>query len=324
MTPEGRTLITRVISKDKCSQTQEEVCSEEAVWVDGEQILSQAECRKQYQLICRAVKQFKAIARAAEYIRRAYNEIKDEFLSVIDHLETESEEKDPRKRRENNEKVQEELKIAYSKVSKEELEVLDSLLKQVEEKYPDLNDKVLKRHKRFGIMSWIMGWGVYSNWRQIKAIKKNIKKLYEQNLLQKQQIQDLAHYLNLTATRVQLHDKMLYNIQARLNRVDHSIGNLNDIVTFNWVSNNMILDAHTIGNRLITGLIVLRNNVERIYRYLNVIASQEVNPVMIPPPPLKQLLAEVQEEMKSNPRLMLPYDPQTEIYKFYEVMKSLQ
>ena len=83
MTPEERTLITRVISKDKCSQPQEKVCSEEAVWVDGKQILSQAECNKQYQLICRAVKQFKAIARAAEYIRRAYNEIKDEFLSVI-------------------------------------------------------------------------------------------------------------------------------------------------------------------------------------------------------------------------------------------------
>ena len=50
-----------------------------------------------------------------------------------------------------------------------------------------------------------MGWGVYSNWKQIKSIKKNIKKLHEQNLLQEQQIQDLAHYLNLTATRVQLH-----------------------------------------------------------------------------------------------------------------------
>ena len=33
---------------------------------------------------------------------------------------------------------------------------------------------------------------------------------------------------------------------------------------------------------------------------------------MIPPPPLRQLLAEVQEEMKSNPSLMLSYDPQTE------------
>ena len=321
MTPKERTLITRVISEDKCKQTQEEVCAEEAMRTNGKQILSQAECGKQYQLICRAVKQIKSVARAAEYIRRTYNEIKDEFVSVIDHLETESEEKNPRKRRENNEKVQEELKIAYSRVSKEELELLDTLLKQVEEKYPDLNDKVLKRHKRFGVMSWIMGWGVYSNWKQIKSIKKNIKKLHEQNLLQEQQIQDLAHYLNLTATRVRLHDRMLYDIQARLNRIDHSIGALNDIVTFNWLSNNMILDPHIIVNRLITGLIVLKSNVGRIYRYLNVIASQEVNPVMIPPPPLRQLLAEVQKQMKSNPRLMLPYDPQTEIYKFYEVMK---
>ena len=152
MTPQERTLITRVISKDKCSQTQEEVCSEETVRVDGKLILSQAECRKQFQLICRAVRQFKAITRAAVFL---------EFLSVIDHLETEAEEKDPRERRENNERVQEELKIAYSRVSKEELEVLDDILKQVEKRYPDLNEKVLKRIKRFGVMSWIMGWGVY-------------------------------------------------------------------------------------------------------------------------------------------------------------------
>ena len=46
MTPQERTLITRVISRDKCSQTKEEVCSEETVKVDGRQILSQAECKK--------------------------------------------------------------------------------------------------------------------------------------------------------------------------------------------------------------------------------------------------------------------------------------
>ena len=44
------------------------------------------------------MRQFKAITRAAEYIRRTFNEIKREFLSVIDHLETEAEEKDPRKK----------------------------------------------------------------------------------------------------------------------------------------------------------------------------------------------------------------------------------
>ena len=75
MTPQERTLITKVISRDKCSQTQEEVCSEETVRVDGRQILSQAECKKQLQLICRALRQFKAITRAAEYIRRTFNEI---------------------------------------------------------------------------------------------------------------------------------------------------------------------------------------------------------------------------------------------------------
>ena len=125
--PQERTLITRVITRDKCSQTQDEVCSEETVKVDGRQILSQAECKKQFQLICRAVRQFKAITRAAEYIRRTFNEIKREFLSVIDHLETEAEEKDPRERRQSNEKVQEELKIAYSRVSIARLQEVDTL-----------------------------------------------------------------------------------------------------------------------------------------------------------------------------------------------------
>ena len=107
----------------------------------------------------------------------------------------------------HNEKVEQDLKIAYSKVSKEEIEVLDDIIKRVAAEYPELDRKVIKRVKRFGIMSWIMGWGVYSNWRQIKTIKRNIKKLYQQNLLQEKQIQDLAHHLNLTATRVQIHDK---------------------------------------------------------------------------------------------------------------------
>ena len=40
MTLQERTLITTVISRDKCSQTQEEVCSEETVRVDGKEILS--------------------------------------------------------------------------------------------------------------------------------------------------------------------------------------------------------------------------------------------------------------------------------------------
>ena len=292
-------MVTKIITEHKCeTETPEEACSGNVIRFGGRQQLSESACREEFQLICRAIDQFKAMANVTMHVKSAFEQVKEQFLSVIDHLETEQDQTDEE---------------AFGIMSW-------ILLKQVEAKYPDVK-KNLKRHKRFGIISWILGWGVYSNYNQIKTIKKNIRKLYFQNVLQERQIQDLAQYLNLTATRVRLHDKILYNIHLRLYRIDHYIKDLQDLITFNWYVNNLLMDANVIVNRLITGLIVLRNNVEVIYRYLSVIASQEVNPVMIPPPPLRELLKEVQEEMRQNPRLKLPYDPQKEIYKFYEVMK---
>ena len=82
-------------------------------------------------------------------------------------------------------------------------------------------------------MSWVLGWGVYSNFRQISTLKRNVQILYQQNLLQEKQIQDLAQYLNLTAIRVQLHDEMLYNIQVRLNKVDFAIAAMQDMIQYN-------------------------------------------------------------------------------------------
>ena len=277
-------------------------------------------CVRQYDMVCRTKSQFKAITDTALYINQSFHQIKDEFLSVIDHLETEQEETDAESRRIHNEKVREELKIAYSSVSPESLQVLNRIVEKVVDEYPGLKG-ILKRVKRFGVMSWVLGWGVYSNYKQIKALKENIEILYEQNLLQEQQIQDLAQYLNLTATRVQLHDEMLYNIQVRLNKIDFSIAAMQDMIQYNMHTSNMLFDANIVSNRLITGLIVLRNNVEQVYKYLRVIASQEVDPIMIPPPPLRKLLAEAEKEMAHNPRLELPYNIDSEIYKYYTVMK---
>ena len=277
-------------------------------------------CIRQYDMVCRTKSQFRAVADTALYINQSFAQIKEEFLSVIDHLETSDEEPVMRKRREHNDRVRQELKISYSRVSTEELQTLNYVVEKVEESYPTIKDR-LKRIKRFGIMSWVLGWGVYSNYKQIETLKENVQTLYEQNLLQEQQIQDLAQYLNLTATRVQLHDKMLYNIQVRLNQLNFSVAALQDLVQYTIYSNNMLFDANIVSNRLITGLIVLRNNVEQIYKYLRVIASQEVDPIMIPPPPLRELLAEAEKEMAHNPRLELPYKIDTDIYKYYTVMK---
>ena len=162
-------------------------------------------------------------------------------------------------------------------------------------------------------MSWVLGWAMYSNYRQISTLKRNVQILYQQNLLQEKQIQDLGQYLNLTATRVQLHDEMLYNNQVRLNKVDFAIATMQDMIQYNMYTSNMLFDANIVSNRWITGLIVLRNNVEQVYKYLRVIASQEVDPIMIPPHLLRKLLAEAEKEMAHNPRLELPYNIGTEI-----------
>ena len=321
VTPQERTLVAGVVSGDGCGQAQEEVCSEETVGVSGGQMLSQAECRRQFRLICRAVGQFGAITGAAEYMGRTFGEMGGEFLSVIGHLETEAEEKDPRERGQGNERVQEELGIAYSGVSGEELEVLDGILRQVEEKCPDLNEKVLGGTRGFGVMSWIMGWGVCSDWRQVEAMERDIGKLCERNLLRERQIRDLAHCLGLTAARVRLHDRMLCDIRVGLDGMDRSMGALNDVVTFNWVSDGMLLGAGVIVDGLIAGLVVLGDSVERVYGCLGVVAGREVGPVVVPPLPLGRLLAEVQGEMRSNPGLMLPCGPRAEIYRFCGVMK---
>ena len=63
------------------------------------------------------------------------------------------------------------------------------------------------------------------------------------------------------------------------------------------------MDANVIVNRLITGLIVLRNNIEVIYRYLSVIASHEVNPVMIPPPPFKGIVERSTRRNEAEPKI---------------------
>ena len=61
--------------------------------------------------------------------------------------------------------------------------------------------KNLSHMKRVGILTWILGWGVYSNAPSISKIKNNLHTLQRQNQIQDKQIKHLAKYLNLTCTK---------------------------------------------------------------------------------------------------------------------------
>ena len=77
--------------------------------------------------------------------------------------------------------------------------------------------------KRVGIFTLIVGWGVYSNAKNIAKIKENIHTLQEQNQLQDKQIIQLANYLNLTMHQVDRHSEMLYELDTKMTIMNKTI-----------------------------------------------------------------------------------------------------
>ena len=76
--------------------------------------------------------------------------------------------------------------------------------------------KNLSRMKRVGVFTWLLGWGIFSNARNINKIKDNINILQKQNQLQDKQIKQLAKYLNLTMHQLDRHSEMLYELDTKM------------------------------------------------------------------------------------------------------------
>ena len=100
-------------------------------------------------------------------------------------------------------------------LTKKEEQFLDAFLEATYEINPTLHSE-LGHMKRFGLMTWILGWGVISNAHSINKIKKNLRILQDQNVLQDHQIKALAKHLNLTMTQVNRHEEMLYELDSKL------------------------------------------------------------------------------------------------------------
>ena len=82
--------------------------------------------------------------------------------------------------------------------------------------------KNLSRMKRVGIFTWILGWGVYSNAKNIAKIKENLHNLQKQNQLQDKQIKQLANFLNLPMHQVDRHSEM-YELDTKMTIINKTI-----------------------------------------------------------------------------------------------------
>ena len=171
--------------------------------------------------------------------------------------------------------------------------------------------------KRVGILMWILGWGVYSNGRSISKIKDNLHTLQKQNQLQDKQIKCLAKFLNLTMHQVIRHSEMLYEMDTKMFIINKT---LQDVI---WLIHVLRYESDVIHYfqsrifRVQTSPCALRGDIESLYEYMRALACQELNPMIIPSDILKRILYKIEEDIKSNARLKLCKDPETNIWSYY-------
>ena len=191
--------------------------------------------------------------------------------------------------------------------------------KLIETKF--LNKTIKKgRNKRFGLAGWIMGWGL-GYFSSLRTIKDNIRTLQAQNKLQQDQILELSHYLNITYAHVSTNRYAINNLQVQLAQLNQTLIAAMQDVKFIRYMVAIITDIRIILAKLTLGVMGLQQNVNAIYEYLRVLSSKQVNPLLIPPDALRGVLAHIKDDMKRNPRLQLPEDPNVNIWNYYPIMK---
>ena len=181
--------------------------------------------------------------------------------------------------------------------------------------------KNLSHMKRVGIFTWILGWGVFSNARSIAKIKDNLHTLQKQNQLQDKQIKQLANYLNLAMHQVDKHSKMLYEMDTKILIMNNTLQQLMWSIDAIGYESNILHYFQTRINRVHTSLYALQGDTKSLFEYMRALASQELNPMMIPPDVLKIILHKIEEDIKSHAKFKLCENPKTNIWSYYGMVK---
>ena len=278
---------------------------------------------------CRVQNQFIQLKKEAIKINQIYLETYKKFLKAIDHMEfhptlgrtkTESTIRLKRQPHDNNH-TEETFQWAdqIKGLTGEDEMMLKQADKLIETKF--LNKTIQRRrNKRFGLAGWIIGWGL-GYFSSFTAIKDNIRALQAQNKLQQDQILELSHYLNITYAHVSTNRYAINNLQVQLVQLNRTLLAAMQDIKFIRYTVAIITDIRIILAKLTLGVMGLQQNVEAIYEYLRVLASKQVNPLLIPPDALRGVLAHIKDDMKRNPRLQLPEDPNVNIWNYYSIMK---
>ena len=275
-------------------------------------------CMARHMQACLVLRQFKYILNVTDFVNENYLRVKAKFLRTIDYVEDINvgeptpTSPSPRHKRDSGMPFD-------TRMTLEETKYLARLLTELAAWDPMQN--VTNREKRFVPLFASLGAAIGSI-VNVGQIKKNIAILQEATLLQDQQIRELARYADLTAARIRSHDTQIYRLQYKLLVVEDGIKEMIAVSNFQVYTSHHVSIAQTILSRLQTGTVSIENNIDKIFEYLRIMSSHKATSAVIPPVALRKLLVKIENRMRSNPRLKLPYDPRAGgIWKYYSVIK---
>ena len=178
---------------------------------------------------CQAKMKFEQYWLQVQYIYKVFPAIYKRLPTAIDHIDYHPSQQYNRNmtRRKRN-KWYSQYRQYHTRprmLNPSEENFLDAFMKAFYKINPPLHNN-LSCMKRQGILTWILGWGVFSNARSISKIKDNLHTLQKQNQLQDKQIKQLANYLNLTMHQVNRHSEMLYEMDTKMFIINSTLQHL--------------------------------------------------------------------------------------------------
>ena len=121
--------------------------------------------------------------------------------------------------------------------------------------------------------------------------------------------------------QVSRHGEMLYEMDTKMFIMNKTIQDRLWSIDFLQYESDMLHYFQARILRLHSSLHTIRGDVNSLYEYMRDLASQGLNPMIIPPDTLKRILHRIMEDIKSNARLRLCEDPETNIWSYYGMVK---
>ena len=121
--------------------------------------------------------------------------------------------------------------------------------------------------------------------------------------------------------QVDRNSEMLYEMDTKVFIINSTLQHLMWHFDAMHYESNILHYFQTRIYRVHTSLYALRGDTDSLFEYMRILASQELNPTIIPPDILKTVLHKIEEDIKSNARLKLCEDPETNIWSYYGTVK---